>query len=50
MSWMCKYDSGYSSPISIKGKSSWEDNPPAESEVSSKEETDNKEEVTDDHK
>ena len=33
MSWMCKDDSGYSSPLSIKGKSSWEDNPPTESEV-----------------
>lgn len=26
MSWMCKDDRDYSSPISIKGKSSWEDN------------------------
>ena len=33
MSWMCKDDRDYSSPISIKGKSSWEDNPPAESEA-----------------
>lgn len=28
MSWMCKHDSGYSSPLSIKGKSSWEDSTP----------------------
>ena len=26
MSWMCKDDRDYSNPISIKGKSSWEDN------------------------
>ena len=33
MSWMCKDDRDYSNPISIKGKSSWEDNPPIESEI-----------------
>ena len=33
MSWICKDDRDYSNPISIKGKSSWEDNPPAELEV-----------------
>ena len=33
MSWMCKDDRDWSSPISIKGKSSWEDNILAESEA-----------------
>jgi hypothetical protein len=33
MSRLFKDDSDYSNPISIKGKSSWEDNSPTESEV-----------------
>ena len=39
MSWMCKDDRDWSSPISIKGKSSWEDNPDIVSDEPSKEET-----------
>lgn len=41
---MCKDDRDWSSPISIKGKSSWEDNPDIVSDELSKEEPDSEEE------
>lgn len=43
MSWMCKDDRGWSSPIGIKGKSSWEDNIDVTPDEPSKRETDTEE-------